>query len=195
MARYVSYQVHNFTETPADYVPGTGELHAVFHTNLGDIDIVLYENEAPHTVANFVGLATGKRTWIDPQTQEERNDPYYDGVIFHRVIKGFMLQGGDRLGIGTGGPGYKFKDEFHKDLKHRGPGYLSMANAGANTNGSQFFITEVATPHLDGRHAVFGKVSTQAGLDVVTKIASVKTGPRDKPAQDVVIQRVSVYRA
>ena len=99
MARYVSYQVHNFTETPADYVPGTGELHAVFHTNLGDIDIVLYENEAPHTVANFVGLATGKRTWIDPQTQEERNDPYYDGVIFHRVIKGFMLQGGDRLGV------------------------------------------------------------------------------------------------
>jgi peptidyl-prolyl cis-trans isomerase A (cyclophilin A) len=195
MARYVSYQVHNFTETPADYVPGTGELHAVLHTNMGDIDILLYENEAPHTVANFVGLITGKRTWIDPETQDERNDPYYDGVIFHRVIKNFMLQGGDRLGQGTGGPGYKFKDEFHPSLKHTGPGFLSMANAGPNTNGSQFFITEVATPHLDGRHAVFGKVSNKESLDVVLKIASSKTGPRDRPVQDVVIQRATVYRA
>jgi peptidyl-prolyl cis-trans isomerase A (cyclophilin A) len=184
--------VKQFNETPADYVPGTGELHAILHTTMGAIDVLLFENRAPKTVANFVGLATGKRTWTDPDTFDTSNDPFYDGVIFHRVIPGFMVQGGDRLGIGTGGPGYRFVDEFHPELKHTKAGILSMANAGPNTNGSQFFITEGPTPHLDGRHAVFGEVV--AGLDVVNAIANVARGPRDRPKVDVVIERVEVKR-
>ena len=184
--------VKEFNEVPADYVPGTGELHAILHTNMGAIDVLLFEAQAPKTVANFVGLATGKRTWTDPETFTPRNEPFYDGVIFHRVIPGFMIQGGDRLEMGTGGPGYRFGDEFHPSLKHTKAGMLSMANAGPNTNGSQFFITEGPTPHLDGRHAVFGEVV--AGLDVVNKIANTPRGMRDRPRQDVIIERVEVKR-
>ena len=184
--------VKEFNEVPADYVPGSGELHAILHTNHGEIDIKLFEERAPRTVANFVGLATGKRTWTDPDTFNERNDPFYDGVIFHRVIPGFMIQGGDRLGIGTGGPGYRFKDEFHPELRHDKPGILSMANSGANTNGSQFFITEGPTPHLNGRHAVFGEVVN--GMDVVNKIAKLPRDGRDRPRQSATIERVEVKR-
>ena len=181
-----------FNEVPSDYIPGSGELHAILHTNHGEIDIKLFEARAPKTVANFVGLATGKRTWVDPDTFSERNDPFYDGVIFHRVIPGFMIQGGDRLGIGTGNPGYRFKDEFHPELRHDKPGILSMANSGSNTNGSQFFITEGPTPHLNGRHAVFGEVVN--GMDVVNTIAKLPRDQRDRPKQSAVIQRVEIKR-
>jgi peptidyl-prolyl cis-trans isomerase A (cyclophilin A) len=185
--------VKQFQEDPSDYVPGDGDLRAILHTNHGDITIDLFEDRAPKTVANFVGLATGKRTWVDPQSGEERNDPYYDGVIFHRIIENFMIQGGDRTGTGRGGPGYQFEDEFHPELEHDKPGMLSMANAGPNTNGSQFFITTRPTPHLDGKHAVFGEVVD--GYDVVEEIEGVPTGPRDRPKQDVVIESVEVVRA
>lgn len=180
------------TEDPADYVPGEGELRAVFHTNHGDIEVRLFEERAPRTVANFVGLATGKRPWRDPGTGRQVNDPFYDGLIFHRIIDGFMLQGGDPTGTGRGGPGYAFDDEFHGELRHSGPGMLSMANAGANTNGSQFFITLGATPHLDDRHAVFGEVVE--GMDVVRAIGSVRTGRNDRPVEDVVMESVEIKR-
>lgn len=185
-------QLKEFDETPADYVPGDGELHAVLHTNHGDITIKLFEARAPETVANFVGLATGKRTWKDPDSGDSRNDPYYDGVIFHRIIDGFMLQGGDRTGTGRGGPGYQFADEFHPDLRHDRVGRLSMANAGPNTNGSQFFITLRKTPHLNDKHAVFGQVVD--GMDVVREIGSVETDAGDRPKEDVVIESVDVER-
>jgi len=181
-----------FNETPADYVPGTGQLYATLHTNHGAIKIRLFENRAPKTVANFVGLATGKRTWRDPDTGQERNEPFYDGVIFHRVIPGFMIQGGDRTGTGRGGPGYRFDDEFHPELRHTKAGILSMANSGPGTNGSQFFITEGPTPHLDNRHSVFGEVAE--GGDVANKIANVSRGPGDRPMDEVVIERVEVSR-
>jgi peptidyl-prolyl cis-trans isomerase A (cyclophilin A) len=181
-----------FNETPADYVPGDGQLYATLKTNHGDIKIQLFENRAPSTVANFVGLATGKRTWKDPKSGEQRNDPFYDGVIFHRVIPGFMIQGGDRTGTGRGGPGYKFEDEFHPELRHSKAGMLSMANSGPNTNGSQFFITEGATPHLNDRHSVFGEVVD--GMDVVNEIANVPRDGRDRPNNDVVIESVQVGR-
>lgn len=184
--------VKTFNEVPSDYVPGEGQLRAVFHTNMGKIEAVLFESRAPKTVANFVGLATGKRTWTDPDSFDEKNEPFYNGVIFHRVIPGFMIQGGDRLGLGTGGPGYRFADEFHRELRHTKAGMLSMANSGPNTNGSQFFITEGPTPHLDNKHAIFGEVVE--GLDVVTKIANARRGPRDRPQQDVVIERLEIKR-
>ena len=183
----------DFDETPADYVPGDGQLFATLHTNHGDIKIKLFEDRAPSTVANFVGLATGKRTWTDPDSFEPSNEPYYDGLIFHRVIPGFMIQGGDPTGTGRGGPGYRFADEFHPELRHTGPGILSMANAGPNTNGSQFFITDAATPHLDNKHAVFGQVVD--GLDVVSKIANVPADRAgNRPKEDVVIQKCVVSR-
>ena len=188
----MSYGVKEFSEVPSDYVPGDGELHAILHTNHGDIDVLLYDKRAPKTVANFVGLATGQRAWTDPDTFEPGNGPYYDGVIFHRVIKGFMIQGGDRMGTGRGGPGYRFADEFHRELVHDGPGVLSMANAGPNTNGSQFFITEKATPHLDGRHAVFGRVV--GGLDAMMSIANTRTGRGDRPVEDAVIKSITIER-
>ena len=169
-------------------------LYADFQTTLGNFSIELFEDLAPRTVANFVGLATGVQQWVDPQTkQPQQGKPYYDGLIFHRVIEGFMIQGGCPLGQGTGGPGYKFEDEFHPQLKHNGPGILSMANAGPNTNGSQFFITHAATPHLDNRHSVFGKVV--AGMDVVNKIARTPVGPGDRPRTPVVMERVSIRHA
>ena len=169
--------------------PGT---YAQFDTSEGTFTIRLFEKEAPKTVANFVGLAEGTREWKDPQTGEAKTAPFYDGVTFHRVIDGFMIQGGDRLGTGSGGPGYKFADEFHPTLRHSRAGMLSMANAGPNTNGSQFFITLGPTPHLDNRHSVFGEVVE--GMDIVSRIGSVQTGRQDRPVKPVVINRVAIKR-
>ena len=182
-----------FNEIPSDYVPGTGALRATFHTNKGDITIKLFEDRAPKTVANFVGLATGKREWTDTDTFEPVSRPYYDGLIFHRVIPGFMIQGGCALGNGRGGPGYRFADEFHPELRHSKAGMLSMANAGPDTNGGQFFLTVAATPHLDNRHAVFGEVIE--GLDLAIEISNVPRNRSDRPNDDVVIHTLSVYRA
>ena len=169
--------------------PGT---YAQFDTSEGPFTIRLFEKEAPKTVANFVGLAEGTKEWRDPQSGEKKNAPFYNGVAFHRVIDGFMIQGGDRLGTGTGGPGYKFEDEFHASLRHSRAGILSMANAGPNTNGSQFFITLGPTPHLDNRHTVFGEVVD--GMDVVKRIGSVPTGRNDRPVKPVVINQITIKR-
>jgi peptidyl-prolyl cis-trans isomerase A (cyclophilin A) len=179
---------------PEINVAGTGQLYARLRTSMGVMIVRLEETRAPKTVKNFVGLATGTQAYIDPRTREEKKGvPYYDGTIFHRVIPEFMIQAGDPLGAGTGGPGYKFEDEFHPELRHSGPGVLSMANAGPGTNGSQFFITEAPTPHLDRRHSVFGTVVT--GADLVGKIARVPRGRGDKPNTDVVIEAVEVFRS
>jgi peptidyl-prolyl cis-trans isomerase A (cyclophilin A) len=179
---------------PEIRVPGTGQLYARFVTTMGDIVVHLEEQRAPNTVKNFVGLATGTQEWVHPGSGEpKKGTPYFDGTIFHRVIPDFMIQGGDPLGAGTGGPGYRFADEFHPELRHSGPGILSMANSGPSTNGSQFFLTERATPHLDNRHSVFGHAI--AGVDVIKSIARVARGARDKPAQDVVIQRLEIFRS
>jgi len=167
-------------------------VYAEFITSEGNFTIELYEREAPLTVANFIGLAEGTKEWTDPKTNQKVKRPYYNDVIFHRVIDGFMIQGGDPLGQGIGGPGYNFADEFHPRLRHDRAGVLSMANRGPNTNGGQFFITLGPTPHLDDRHTVFGAVSE--GMDVVRKIGRVPTGERDRPLQDVVIERVSITR-
>jgi peptidyl-prolyl cis-trans isomerase A (cyclophilin A) len=169
--------------------PGT---YALFDTNQGSFTIRLFDKEAPQTVANFVGLAEGSKEWKDPVTGERKTSPFYDGVIFHRVINGFMIQGGDRLGQGTGGPGYKFADEFNPALRHSKAGILSMANAGPNTNGGQFFITLGPTPHLDNRHSVFGEVDS--GMDVVKKIGAVPTGKNDRPVSPVVMNSVRIER-
>jgi len=169
--------------------PGT---YAEFDTTEGSFTVRLFEKEAPKTVANFVGLVEGTKEWRDPSTGEKKSGPYYDGIVFHRVISGFMIQGGDRLGTGTGGPGYNFGDEFHPSLRHSRAGILSMANAGPNTNGSQFFITLAPTPHLDNRHSVFGEVVE--GLDVVKKIGAVPTGRQDRPVKPVVMNHVTIKR-
>jgi len=163
------------------------------HTTAGDIKINLMPNHAPKTVANFVELATGAREWTDPQTREKTNRPLYDGTIFHRVIDNFMIQGGDPLGRGTGGPGYNFADEFHPELSFDRPYLLAMANAGPNTNGSQFFITTVRTPHLNFKHTIFGEVADQEGRDVVDKIGTTKTGAGDRPVVDVKINSVETW--
>ena len=165
---------------------------AHFDTSEGRFTIRLFDKEAPNTVANFVELAEGTKPWRDPASGEQRQAPFYDGIVFHRVINGFMIQGGDPLGKGTGGPGYTFADEFHPSLRHDREGILSMANAGPNTNGSQFFITLGPTPHLDRRHSVFGEVTE--GIDVVRKIGKVPTGPQDRPRNDVVIRKVTIER-
>ncbi len=169
--------------------PGT---YAHFATTEGNFTIKLFEKEAPKTVENFVGLAEGTKEWTDPRTNQKVQKPFYNGLIFHRVIAGFMIQGGCPLGQGTGGPGYRFADEFHPSLKHNKAGILSMANAGPGTNGSQFFITLGPTPHLDNRHSVFGEVVD--GMDVVKKIGSTKTDARDRPAKDMVINTVKIER-
>jgi peptidyl-prolyl cis-trans isomerase A (cyclophilin A) len=166
--------------------------YAQIETTEGTFTVRLFGKEAPKTVANFVGLAEGTKEWRDPSTGEKKTGPYYDGVVFHRVINGFMIQGGDRLGTGTGGPGFTFADEFHPSLRHSRIGMLSMANAGPNTNGSQFFITLGPTPHLDNRHSVFGEVVE--GLDVVKKIGSVPTGRQDRPVKPVVMNHVTIKR-
>ena len=189
------------TFPPID-VAGDGQLYARLKTTQGTIVIKLEEQRAPKTVASFVGLATGAIDWKDPVTRKSmKGTPLYDGVRFHRVIPGFMVQVGDPLSRdkeqaarwGTGGPGYTYGDEIHRELKHEGAGVLSMANAGPGTNGSQFFITEGATPHLDGRHTVFGRVVV--GQDVVKRIANVKRNPRDCPLEDQLIEKVELFRS
>ena len=165
---------------------------AVLHTTHGDVEVDLFTERAPRTVDNFVGLATGERDWEHPETGETVAGPLYDDVPFHRVIEGFMVQTGDPTGTGRGGPGYTFDDEFHEELRHDGPGVVSMANAGPNTNGSQFFITLDATPHLDDRHSVFGRVTD--GMDVVREIGSVDTDGDDRPTEDAVLESVTVDR-
>jgi peptidyl-prolyl cis-trans isomerase A (cyclophilin A) len=169
-----------------------GPLYATMKTSMGDIVVHLFDDKAPKTVANFVDLATGKKEWTDPKTGQKSSRPFYNGTIFHRVIPDFMIQGGDPLGNGTGGPGYRFEDEFNADLRHSKPGILSMANSGPNTNGSQFFITVKPTPWLDGRHTVFGEVVK--GQDVVTAIVSTQRDPRDKPLKDVVLKEIVISR-
>ncbi len=165
---------------------------ATFTTSQGTFKVRLFDDAAPHTVANFVGLATGTQEWTDPKTGKPASRPFYDGLIFHRVIDGFMLQGGCPEGTGRGGPGYKFADEFGPGLQHDRPGLLSMANAGPNTNGSQFFVTLVPTPWLDNKHAIFGEVVE--GMDVVQAIGKVRTGAQDRPLQDVTIERVTIEK-
>ena len=186
---------------PPIEVAGNGQLYARLHTTQGAIVVRLEEQRAPKTVASFVGLATGAIDWKDPKTGESmRGKPLYDGVRFHRVIPGFMVQVGDPLSRhadqasrwGTGGPGYRFGDEIDRTLRHDGPGVLSMANSGPGTNGSQFFITEGPTPHLDGKHTVFGRVVV--GQDIVKRIANVKRNPRDCPLQEQSIDRVELFR-
>ncbi|MEZ4294461.1 MAG: peptidylprolyl isomerase [Polyangiaceae bacterium] len=187
-------------EFPPIQVAGQGQLHARLLTTLGEIVVRLEEERTPNTVKNFVGLATGAISWKDPKTGQNMDaTPAYDGVRFHRVIPNFMIQCGDVLTRhgnpgdrwGTGGPGYRFADEFHPELRHDGAGVLSMANSGPNTNGSQWFITEGPTPHLNNRHSVFGRVVS--GQDVVTKIARVAT-TRDRPNEDVILTRVEIFR-
>jgi peptidyl-prolyl cis-trans isomerase A (cyclophilin A) len=168
------------------------EVYAQFVTSEGNFTIHLFDEQAPNTVANFVGLAEGTKEWTDPRSGKKVKEPYYNGIVFHRVIDGFMIQGGDPLGKGTGGPGYDFADEFHPSLRHDRAGILSMANRGPNTNGGQFFITLGPTPHLDNRHSIFGEVVE--GLDVVRKIGRAKTDARDRPSPDVVIQTVTIER-
>ena len=167
-------------------------IYAHFETTLGNFTVELFDAKAPKTVENFAGLAEGTKEWKHPKTGERQKKPYYDGIVFHRIIDGFVIQGGDPLGQGYGGPGYTFEDEFHPDLRHDRLGVLSMANAGPNTNGSQFFITLGPTPHLDKRHSVFGAVIS--GLDVVEKIGKVKTDRSDRPVTPVVMNKVTIER-
>jgi peptidyl-prolyl cis-trans isomerase A (cyclophilin A) len=167
-------------------------VHAEFVTTEGSFTVRLFDEEAPNTVANFVGLAEGTKEWTDPRTRQRVRQPYYDGIIFHRVIEGFMIQGGDPLGQGIGGPGYEFADEFHPTRRHDKAGTLSMANRGPNTNGGQFFITLAATPHLDDRHSVFGEVTS--GMDIVRRIGSTPTGRQDRPVKDISILSIKVTR-
>jgi peptidyl-prolyl cis-trans isomerase A (cyclophilin A) len=182
------------SETAAEIlaaIPGTGTLTATITTNQGTLTCTLFEEEAPNTVANFVGLAMGLKTYRDAQSGEARRGNFYDGLIFHRVIPEFMIQGGDPTGTGRSGPGYQFPDEFHPRLRHDRGGLLSMANAGPNTNGSQFFVTEVPTPHLDNRHSIFGACNE---VELVRAMARVPTGPANRPLQDVVIESIRVDR-
>ena len=165
---------------------------ATIHTNHGDIRINLFGNHAPITVANFVGLADGSKEWTSPSTGETMTTPLYDNVIFHRIIPEFMIQGGDPLGMGFGGPGYQFADEIHPELTFAEPFVLAMANAGPGTNGSQFFITTAPTPWLQARHTIFGEVADEESRAVVSAIEAVPTGPNDKPVEPVVISHISV---
>ena len=168
-------------------------LLAHFTTSEGNFTARLFDSEVPNTVANFTGLAEGTKEWTDPRTGRKVKTPYYDGTVFHRVIDQFMIQGGDPLGQGTGGPGYTFADEFHPKLRHDRPGLLSMANRGPNTNGGQFFITLVPTPWLDNKHSVFGAIVE--GMDVVTKIGNTQTSkPGDRPLKPITIQSLTIER-
>jgi peptidyl-prolyl cis-trans isomerase A (cyclophilin A) len=168
------------------------ELYATLKTNHGDIVVQLFHNHAPKTVGNFTGLAEGTREWVSPASGEKSTDKLYDGTVFHRVIPGFMIQGGDPLGTGTGGPGYRFADEFHPELQFDKPYLLAMANAGPGTNGSQFFITVGPTPHLNRRHTIFGEVTDPASQAVVDAIATTDTGAMDRPVDPVVVESVTV---
>ena len=171
---------------------GSEVLVATLRTTLGSVVVRLFPEHAPQTVENFVSLAEGTREWIDPSTGQRTKAPLYNGTIFHRVIDGFMIQGGDPLGTGAGDPGYEFADEFQSGLRFDRPYLLAMANAGPNTNGSQFFITVVATRHLDNRHTIFGEVIE--GADVVDKIAKARTTGQDRPINEIVLESVTIDR-
>jgi len=170
--------------------PGT---YAIFDTSEGKIVCRLFEKEAPKTVANFIDLAEGKREWTHPTTRKKSQDRLYDGTIFHRVIPEFMIQGGDPTGTGTGDPGYMFADEFDPNLNFDVPGRMAMANSGPDTNGSQFFITEVPTPHLNQKHTIFGQCD-ESSMPVVSAIARVPRDPDDKPLQPVTLNKVTIVR-
>ena len=171
-------------------------MKAILHTSAGDITVELFPNHAPNTVNNFVTLAKGEREWVDPKTGQKTSRPLYDGTIFHRVIPGFMIQGGDPLGTGTGGPGYQFNDEIHPELNFNDPYLLAMANAGKRmgkgTNGSQFFITVAPTPWLLGNHTIFGKVADEESKSVVDAIATTPTGLQDRPVTEQVINSIEI---
>ena len=171
------------------------KLTATLHTTAGDIVVTLFPDQAPVTVRNFVSLAEGSKEWHNPATGQKSNEPLYNGTIFHRVIEGFMIQGGDPLGSGRGGPGYQFKDEFHPDLRFDRPYLLAMANAGPGTNGSQFFITVGPTPHLNRRHTIFGEVADADSRAVVDQIAKAPTDSQDRPREDVTITSIDIQRA
>jgi peptidyl-prolyl cis-trans isomerase A (cyclophilin A) len=170
------------------------KLYATLQTNMGPIRVELFENHAPKTVRNFVGLADGSQSWTHPKTGAAGSGPLYNGTVFHRVISGFMIQGGDPIGTGTGGPGYKFADEFHPELRFDRPYLLAMANSGKDTNGSQFFITVGATSWLNMKHTIFGEVADDESKAVVDKIATTETGAMDRPKQDMVIESIDVHR-
>ena len=180
------------TSRPETGDPVADDLYATLKTNRGDITLQLFPNHAPTTVQNFVGLADGSKEWRDPQSGDTKTEPFYDGLTFHRVIDGFMIQGGCPTGTGTGGPGYQFKDEFHPELTFSKPYLLAMANAGPGTNGSQFFITVGPTPHLNMKHTIFGEVADQSSRDVVDAIASTTTDRGDRPSDPVVIESVTL---
>jgi peptidyl-prolyl cis-trans isomerase A (cyclophilin A) len=168
-------------------------LYAHFTTSEGNFTARLFDAETPQTVENFTGLADGSKEWTDPRTGRKVKQPYFNGTIFHRVIEGFMIQGGDPLGQGTGGPGYTFADEFNPKLRHSKAGILSMANRGPNTNGGQFFITLAPTPWLDDKHSVFGEVVE--GMDVVTKIGGTATSkPGDRPMKPITVESVTIEK-
>ncbi|MBF5083261.1 peptidylprolyl isomerase [Quadrisphaera sp. INWT6] len=171
-------------------------MEATLHTNHGDVRVTLFPDHAPKTVKNFTGLATGEKEWTDPQTGAKRSDPFFDGLTFHRIIPGFMIQGGDPVGNGTGGPGYTFDDEIHPELTFTKPYLLAMANAGkrggSGTNGSQFFITVAATTWLQGKHTIFGEVADEESRKVVDAIAAVRTGAMDRPVEPVVVESVEI---
>ena len=169
-------------------------MQAIIHTNKGDIRVNLFEFQAPKTVRNFTGLAEGTQEWTDRRVNAKSTAPLYNGTIFHRVIPNFMIQGGDPEGDGRGGPGYRFEDEFHPELTFNRPYLLAMANAGPNTNGSQFFITVAATDWLNRKHTIFGEVADQDSRDVVDAIASTPTGAMDRPKENVVISSIEIVR-
>ena len=171
------------------------KLTATLHTTAGDIVVTLFPDQAPVTVRNFVSLAEGSKEWLNPATGQRSNEPLYNGTVFHRVIDGFMIQGGDPMGTGRGGPGYQFKDEFHPDLRFDRPYLLAMANAGPGTNGSQFFITVGPTPHLNRRHTIFGEVADADSRAVVDQIAKTPTDSQDRPREDVTITSIDIQRA
>jgi peptidyl-prolyl cis-trans isomerase A (cyclophilin A) len=170
------------------------QLSATLRTNKGDIVVRLFPDHAPSTVQNFVGLAEGTKEWTDPRTGKQSSEPLYDGTGFHRVISGFMIQGGDPLGTGTGGPGFTFKDEFHPELSFDRPYLLAMANSGPATNGSQFFITVQPTPWLNFKHTIFGAVEDSDSQAVVDAIASARTARGDRPVDPIVIESVAIER-
>ena len=172
----------------------TQPLHAILHTNRGDVVVKLFPDHAPTTVQNFVGLAEGTKQWTDPRTRAARSESFYDGLGFHRVIPGFMIQGGDPLGTGSGGPGYTFKDEFHPELGFDRPYLLAMANAGPGTNGSQFFITVQPTTWLNFKHTIFGEVVDGDSRGIVDAIAATDTDRNDRPVEPVVIERLEISR-
>src|ERR1700676_2923344 len=186
--RTLTYHI-NFQGEQVTRAPGT---YAILETSQGNIVCRLFEKEAPQTVANFIGLAEGTKEFTYPATGEKNKRPFFDGPAFHRVIPSFMIQGGCPLGTGTGGPGYRFADEFHPSLRHDRPGKLSMANSGPGTNGSQFFVTVAATPWLDNRHSIFGEVIE--GQEIATKISEVPRDSSDRPRTPVVLEHVRIER-